>query len=105
MAPSKQWLPGGDAARKPGEGVPRGDLQLRGGARSLRRRHTDGQFVRQLHQNVTLRKERQNNFEHSVFYLKVYVCILIYGSLYLDLLVRDENKFQSLHKQRRTNLW
>lgn len=63
MAPSKQRLPGGDATRKPGEGVHRGDLQLRGGARSLRRRHTDGQFVHRLHQNVTLHKERQNIFQ------------------------------------------
>lgn len=43
MAASEQRLPGGDEKRKPGEGMRRGDLQLRGGTRSLRRRRPDGQ--------------------------------------------------------------
>lgn len=43
MAASKQRLPGGAETRKPGEGMHRGALRLRGGPRSFRRRRQDGQ--------------------------------------------------------------
>lgn len=43
MEESEQWLPGGAEAGKPGEGMHRGDLRLRGGAGSLRGRPADGE--------------------------------------------------------------
>lgn len=43
MAAREHGLPGGDAAGEPGEGVRGGDLQLRGGTGSFRKRRDHGE--------------------------------------------------------------